>query len=501
MSTRMTVARAICRGAPSTIAATEITTAPRRWRMPVRLLIVGWVLVLTAGVLIVVNIASRQALLNEVDQQVTETLHREIGEFTVFAALGTDPGTAQPFVDVSAMFAGHLQRQSPDDDEILFGIVDAVPGSPIQPDVVRQFDPPPYDVSADGQLRAALLAAAGAAGSLDTPEGELRWEKRRAVAGAGGSSTGWFFVGYFIDRDRAEVFESMSTLVAFSLVGFVLAGLGAWLVSGRILAPVRLVGSVAADITERDLNRRIVVHGRDEMSALADQFNAMLDRLQAAFAAQNAFIDAASHELRTPITVVRGNLELMGDDPSERAETVALATEELDRLDRIVEDLLLLSRSHRPDFVVPRPVPLVEIVCDAFERATSLGDRQWLLDDIADRRVVVDAQRLQQALLHLTRNAVQHTNPGDEIRLGSRLDERGLRLWVSDSGPGPPDRLEEVFNSFSRGAVGGARGTGTGAGLGLAVVKAVAEAHGGSVTMRSGAGATVVLDLPVAQLS
>jgi signal transduction histidine kinase len=99
------------------------------------------------------------------------------------------------------------------------------------------------------------------------------------------------------------------------------------------------------------------VHGRDDVAALAGTFNAMLDRLERAFAAQRTFVDDAGHELRTPITIVRGHLELMGDDPAEREETVRLVTDELDRMSRIVEDLLLLAKAERPDFIRPEEVP------------------------------------------------------------------------------------------------------------------------------------------------
>ncbi len=299
-------------------------TGPRTrpHRPAARMVIVGWVLVVTFGVLAMVNIASRQALLAQVDEQVASIVSAHAEEFTLVAARGVDPDTARPYAEVGALLTDHLQRQSPDDDDILFGVVDDATGAGPAGSRVRQADEPPYDVSADVALRSTILASPAAAGSIDTPAGELRWEKRRVgtAPDAATPSTGWFVAGLFIDRERAEVFGSMRTLLLYSALGLVLAGFGAWLVSGRILAPVRMMRSVAAEITERDLTRRIDVDGNDEMAALAVQFNGMLDRLQDAFTGQNRFIDAAAHELRTPLTIVRGNLEMMdlgmmGDDP------------------------------------------------------------------------------------------------------------------------------------------------------------------------------------------
>lgn len=113
---------------------------------------------------------------------------------------------------------------------------------------------------------------------------------------------------------RAAIDDSVRTLAFVSGIGLLLAGVGSWIVSGQILAPIRLVRRTAEEITEDDLTRRIPVSGNDDLAALADRFNAMLDRLARAFATQREFVDDAGHELRTPITIIRGNLELMGLD-------------------------------------------------------------------------------------------------------------------------------------------------------------------------------------------
>lgn len=474
-------------------------------RLPARLLIMGWVMLLMVGVLVIVNLATRQSLLDQVDDQVSAALDQESAEFRQFAGVGVDPQTGRQFEDVFTLLYTHLQRQSPDDDEILFGFVDRGTNPAARSGRLRQNAQPPYDVSDDPALRGQILRSPSGSGSIATPEGELRWQKLRALPPEESSNpAGWFVTGYFIDRDRAEVTTTMQVLVLVSVVGLLLAGAGAWLVSGQILAPVRLVRQTAAEITERDLTRRIPVQGRDDISALSEQFNGMLDRLEQAFSAQRQFVDDASHELRTPITIVRGHLELMGDDPGERSAVVRLVTDVLDRMSRIVEDLLLLAKSQRPDFTRPEPVSVAELTSDIDANVRQLGDRRWLLEAIGEGTAVVDEQRITQAVVQLAQNAVQHTASGDEIRIGSALhsDPAGIAsvsFWVTDTGPGvPPEDAQTIFERFSRGSTGGARDHRVGAGLGLSIVEAIADAHHGSVRLVSepGQGATFGIELP-----
>jgi two-component system, OmpR family, sensor kinase len=243
-----------------------------------------------------------------------------------------------------------------------------------------------------------------------------------------------------------------------------------------------MVRQAAAEITEDDLTRRIPVSGNDDVAALARQFNSMLDRLERSFRLQRQFLDDASHELRTPITIVRGHLELMGDSPAERAEVVRLCTDELDRMARLVEDLLLLVKAERPDFLRPVAVSLPELTSDIDAKLRALGDRRWVLESIAEGEAVLDPQRITQALVQLASNAVKHTGSGDTIRFGSAVDGV-VSFWVADSGPGVRD--ESLL--FSRST-----------GLGLPIVKAIAVAHGGAVHVRSvpGEGATFVVEVP-----
>ena len=180
-----------------------------------------------------------------------------------------------------------------------------------------------------------------------------------------------------------------------------LAAGGAWVVAGRILRPVRDVAVTAQGITETDLSRRISVDGRpaDELTDLALSVNAMLDRRESGVAGQRRFLDDAGHELRTPITIVRGHLDVLDPgDPADVRETVALVDDELDRMNRIVSDLLLLARAEQPEFVRPQPVDVAALTTVVFDNVRRLGDRDWVLETSARADALLDPQRVTQAL-------------------------------------------------------------------------------------------------------
>ncbi|GGM57565.1 two-component sensor histidine kinase [Longimycelium tulufanense] len=462
--------------------------------MTARTRIMLWLLAVMCVVFAGVVLLVRGFLLADVDRRINAGLEQEVGEFRDFAAEATDPRTGRRLVDPYEVVQTHLRSQYPEQFEIHLGLVrrqDRLHS-------VRQGDPP-YDVRQDTALLRRIADDPAPTGQFVTPAGPLRWAKVRALPPADqpGLTPAWFVTGFFVDGVRAPAESAVRLLLIVSLFGLVLAAAVAWVVAGEILAPVRAVRQAAAEISEQDLTRRIPVRGRDDIAALAEQFNAMLDRLEEAFNAQRRFVDDAGHELRTPITIVRGHLEVMGDDPQERAEVVRLCTDELDRMHRIVEDLLLLAKAERPDFVRRGPVYLPELTSDIDAKVRALGDRRWVLEAIGEGEVWLDEQRVTQAVIQLAQNAVQHTGPGDEIRLGSARREGRVSFWVTDTGPGvQPDEVEKIFARFARGSA--ARGDRGGAGLGLAIVRAIADAHRGSVRVVStpGQGATFGLDLP-----
>ncbi|WP_158849800.1 sensor histidine kinase [Saccharothrix deserti] len=467
----------------------------RGTRIPARVKIMAWMLGLMLLVLATVVLVVWQLLASGVDNRVARAIEQEAGEFANFAGEAKDPATGQPISDPYRLLDAHLRAQYPDAFEVHLGITRT--GDRLR--ALRQGEPP-YDIGADDALLRQIVDSPTPHGQADTPAGPFRWGKVHALPREGTGDGGWFVTGYFLTGVGAQDRQTIDLMVLVSAVGLLVAALVAWLVAGEILAPVRMVRLAAAQIGEEDLRRRIPVHGRDDISALAEQFNAMLDRLEQAFRAQREFIDDASHELRTPITIVRGHLEVMGDDPVERAEVVRLCTDELDRMSRIVEDLLLLAKAQRPDFLRPEPVSLAELTSDIDAKVRALGRRRWVLETLGEGNVRLDPQRVTQAVVQLAQNAVQHTSDGDEIRLGSALYGGAVSLWISDEGRGiAPADLDRIFERFARGPSRPAdRG---GAGLGLAIVKAIAEGHRGTVKVLSspGKGTTVGIELPNSQ--
>lgn len=458
-------------------------------RVPARVRILGWLLFVMALAMLAVGVAVRTILLADVERDTAVALEQEISEFSEFAATGRDPDDGLPFGNVADLLQLHLQRQYPDDDEILFGYTDRL---------LRQERGGPGDLVADAAVVSAIVDSPDSVGSTPTSEGEVIWAKQVAEP-SGGGQAGTFAIGILVDRERADVSNTIRVVVGVSLMALLFTGGIAWVVAGQILAPVRLVRRTAAQITTDDLSRRIEVEGRDDVAELADTFNDMLDRLESAFAAQRQFVDDASHELRTPITIVSGHLELMGEDPHEREETVRLVTDELDRMNRIVEDLLILAKAERPDFVRKQPVDLEILTRDIDAKVRALADRDWILGHVGTGSVRVDPQRVTQAVLQLAQNAVSHTRTGDRIVVGSELALDRVRLWVSDTGPGVSSvDASTIFERFARGSSGSLRSDSGGAGLGLSIVRAIADGHHGAATLdsRPGAGATFGLDLP-----
>jgi len=224
----------------------------------------------------------------------------------------------------------------------------------------------------------------------------------------------------------------------------------------------------------------------------------MLSRLEHAFVGQRQFLDDAGHELKTPLTILQGHLELMdADDPREVEETRQLLLDETDRMSRLVGDLILLAKSDRPDFLSTAPVSLERLTHTLLSKARGLADRDWVLDATGEVVVPLDEQRITQAVLQLADNAAKHTDEGAEVAIGSSADDTTVRIWVRDTGPGVPESdRHHVFERFGRSVF---QPGDEGFGLGLSIVRAIAEAHHGRVELDPdhSPGARFVIILPI----
>ncbi|MFC6883203.1 MULTISPECIES: sensor histidine kinase [Actinomadura] len=472
--------------------------APRR-RATARARIVGWMLLLT-GLALAGSVAVTWAVLSaRLDDQVGGELGHEAAKFRDHARRGVDPATGRPVRGVDDVLTGHLGQNLPDRAETFFSVVDGRADR-------RSPHRPPARLDRDAALVArAARATAPEQGWTDSAAGRVRYAVL-PVRVAGDPRRGALVVAEFRDLERGGVTRATRVLAVSSAGALAAAGLAGWLIAGRVLAPIRLVRHAAERIGASDLTRRLEVRGNDDVAALARTFNTMLDRLESAFAAQRRFADDAGHELRTPITVIRGHLELMDDDPASAAETRRLLIGELDRMGRIVGDLLVLARADRPDFLAPGAVDLADLTVETVAKSRGLGPRRWRVAETAEVRVAADGQRLTQALMQLTANAVRHTGADDTIEVGSAVRGARVLLWVRDTGPGVAEEdAERIFDRFARAAPSGgprAADAPDGAGLGLAIVASIARAHGGRayVSAPPDGGARFVLDLPLTPL-
>jgi signal transduction histidine kinase len=299
---------------------------------------------------------------------------------------------------------------------------------------------------------------------------------------------------------RNYSFTALGVLFVASL------GVG-WVVAGRVLRPIGRITSVARDIQATDLSRRIELPGPDdELKQLGDTFDAMLARLDAAFAAQRQFVADASHELRNPLAIIRTNVDVaLADpraDPEDLRHTIAVVKRASDRMARLVDDLLALARRQEPT-LEHEPVDLGAAVAEASDDfVVPAAARNIVLDRAIAPGVIVTGDRdaLKRAVANLLENAVRLAPEGSRIRLATGSE--GNRAWVAvaDEGPGiAPEDQPHVFDRFWRADKARSRADG-GTGLGLAIVRQIAESHGGQVRLQSkvGVGSSFVIWLPVA---
>ena len=442
-----------------------------RIRSSARTRIVLSIALLLAFSAAVSTLALRQILLARVDDRIEAGLAQEVQEFRRFAA-------QTELTDTRRLFDQFLARDIPDEGEASFTFVGEAP----------------YRSNADLGTSQRLLDRVRELGEVDAVErGDIEGTRYIAVPITDeGQRRGTFVVTADLEHERGEVADAVQVALGISLAMLLVVSALAFAAVGRVLAPLRTLGQTARSIgSTDDLTRRITVKGDDEVAELGHLFNAMLDRLEQAFALQREFVSDAGHELRTPITIIRGHLQLLEDaDP----ETRRIVTDELDRMSRFVEDLLTLAKAERPDFLHRSELDLDLLTDELMVKARKLGERDWQLEHTGAGLLHADRQRLTQAVMNLAHNAVRHTDEGDAIALGSALENGDARIWVKDSGPGIA--REEQERIFERAVTGG----GDGAGLGLAIVKTIATAHGGRIELESapGEGARFTIVIPAA---
>ncbi len=281
---------------------------------------------------------------------------------------------------------------------------------------------------------------------------------------------------------------------------------GGWFLAGLILRPIAQISGLARRITAENLDERIPSRAtRDEIGDLIATINGMITRLQSSFNQMQEFLVNVAHELKTPLTILKGESELALAKPLPPAEAKRLASsylEETIRLSRIVEDLLTLAKAEAGQLALEHErVPVHDLVHDLFEDTQILSAAKELTVELLrnDQAIVTgDAGRLRQLLRTLVSNAVQYTDPHGKIQISSELLQPSVIIKVTDTGIGIPSGDQtRIFERFYRGEEARFRSKG-GSGLGLAIAKRIVEAHGGSIEVQStpGLGSCFTLRLP-----
>ncbi|WP_282004171.1 sensor histidine kinase [Propioniciclava sinopodophylli] len=460
-----------------------------RWRL------IGGLFLILLGTLGFVGGGLYAVVRGQIDERVRAEQELIASQFEILATQGVNPDTRQPFTDPEPLLEVMLERAALPPSAGILGIV----GDGVRweaPTGVR------LRLEDDPQLEEHLVSLAGGA---DVVTGGLRTEQREyrymvaPVRFAGSPQTGVLAYATDMDAERATLHQMIVDYLWVALASLVLTSVvvAAWV--RRLLRPIALLRETATAISEHDLSDRVPVRGNDELAALTTTVNQMLDRIETGVSQQRALLDDVGHELRTPITVVRGHLELMDtDDPEDVRNTRAIAIDELDRMGGLISDLLVLAKAHQPDFLSRRPTELAELTDSVLTKARALGERTWVMSRVADEVADIDPDRITQAWLQLAANAVKYSEPETPIQIGSRASMGEAYLWVADRGIGiPADELEVVRGRFGRAK--GVRGRFEGSGLGLSIVDSIAAAHGGHLDIVSepGVGSTFTIVIPL----
>lgn len=272
----------------------------------------------------------------------------------------------------------------------------------------------------------------------------------------------------------------------------------------RVMKTVGRITETAVEISRGDLERRIEYIGPpDEVGRLARVFDEMLSRISQTMESQKRLLADVSHQLKTPLTVIRGNLELMSRaktmSTEDMNETLAVVIAETDYMKTMLEGLLLLERINETEPLTESIVDLRTFISEVFTSAIVMARREWQLSEIQDVKIRIDSTKLRGALLNLLDNAAKATSVEDVIEVSAGVEDGWLQISVRDTGSGiAEEHLSSIFERFERGTSRDQRG----AGLGLAIVKAVVNAHGGNVNVQStpGFGSLFNIRLPIGRI-
>lgn len=485
-----------------TMTTTMMTTSrPPRRRVSIRARVLASMILLVGFALAVSGAAIYVYERQELNARLDDSLTRTVEEFRVLAETGIDPQTGNGFKHAEDLLYTAMQRTLPARYQGMVGLsADQLQWTAPATVEMRLEEDPQF-------LEWAKTSAADQHVRIENFETELS-EYRAIVVPIQLSSDpkpARFVLAYDYTAEVSRINKQFMVFFGVGLVVMLLAGGAAYLIVGRMLEPIRRLRDTARQISESDQSSRIEVTGDDEFAELTVTVNDMLDRLQDALNSQRQLLDDVGHELRTPVTIIRGHLELMDvQDSEDVAQTKDIALDELKRMSLLINDLMTLAGANRADFLSAKPTDIGTLLDEILDKARALGNRDWRIGHREEANVTLDPARITQAMLQLAANAVKFSDEGSRIDLGSAMLEEQdkapvLRLWVHDAGVGiAPEDLERIFERFGRGQNSDRA---KGSGLGLNIVSAIADSHGGSVWVDSvpGSGSTFYIDIPLAE--
>ncbi len=458
-------------------------------------LVVAIVISVALGLLAVgvtVYIVERERKLTEIDLRLKDNLNS--ARFVVEDGVG-----GEPWPSSEAALDAVVQRLSPDDNTGSVGIWDGqaqrVPGVPLDVDLVN--DAPGFVdhvVSVTDQAGAVI-------GATYAEEGVL-WRYMAVpieVPDSPPPESALFVMAFDVDAELAEINDAGGWYLIVSGVVLVAVGAISFIVAGRLLRPLRLMRQTAERVSAQSLKERLPIDGHDDVSQLARTMNDMLDRLDTSLESQKQLLSDVRHELRTPITIVRGHLELMDpEDPQDVRDTQELTMDELDRMNALVQNLSEAASLHGPSPLQRVAVDVGDLMEQVVRKTQAIAGADVSPGPCVALVAELDPARITQAVLQLAQNGVTHG--GGQLVIGSNLSGSHLEIWVRDYGPGVPDDSKQaIFDRFQRGSSSGAPRDG-GSGLGLNIVQMIARAHEGSarvIDATDGPGSVFIVSIPL----
>lgn len=483
----------------------------RSWGpLPARARILGAILTVASVGLLIVGGLTLMAQRAMVVNDVTDALVSQRESF--FAVTGAEAGpradspaaapdgdiiTTEPqmfevdeFTSLSEYLQAAVGRLVPGRHGSAVALIDGEP----------RFRTPPasgFDVSRNSDVIAQARAATSSApDTSETAQGQVHFIAI-PVTVPGDSALGVYVYAIDLDAELAPVNRAVIIYAVTALATLAAIGIVGWFVVGSLLSPMRRLRETADSITLTELGARIPTARNDDISEVTVAVNSMLDRLEGSVDVQRQLLDDVRHELKTPITIVRGYLEMMDtSDATDVNSARDIGIAELDRMTRLVDDIDLLATVEGGQFTMG-PVDVSTLTAKVGELVVAIPGHEWMIDAQGSGTVEGDPDRLVQAWLQLADNAAKYADEGSPIEIGSDVDSLGARLWVQDHGPGiPPAARHRIFRRFDRAQVRRSVG---GSGLGLAIVDAITKQHGGNCTVSDtpGGGATFTIHLPL----